>query len=427
MGKRVVSEYIARVEGQGRLEVEIENDRLKDLRLQIFEPPRFFEAFLVGRKYWEVHEIAARICGICPVAHVITALRAVEKALKIHVSEDTILWRKVLADSAIVQSHALHVYLLAAPDFLGYHSALEMADKFKNEVVRGLRMKRVANTITKWVGGRVIHPMAAVVGGFTRPPDLREKKRILDMLKNAEKDAVATIEMVASFEYPDFEVDYEFVAIRNKDSYAINRGRIVSNKGLNIEEDEYRKFIGERQVPYSSTKHSYVKGRGPFMVGPLARFNLNFDRLKGEARDKAEEIGFKPIVRNPFKSTIARSIEMYHLILEMEELIERGGEDVKVGKVRGGRGEGTAVTEAPRGLLYHAYTLGKFGEVVKADIVPPTAHNYFRIEEDLRKQVSEIIDEEEEEIKRRCEMLVRAYDPCISCSAHFLEITLRRR
>ncbi|KYK29305.1 hypothetical protein AYK20_05765 [Thermoplasmatales archaeon SG8-52-1] len=417
--KTINVDYIARVEGQGALNIEITKDKkIEKLELKIFEPPRFFESFLTGRKYYEVMELTSRICGICPVAHQITALRAVEKAMGINISNQTSDLRKLIAISAHIQSNVLSMYFLSLPDLMGYESIIPMGKDHIDIIKRGLMLKKLGNDITETIGGRSVHPVTMIVDGFTSIPSKNKFENIRKRLVDAKKAAFDTVDLFANLNIPNFTSKCEHASISNEKYYAINQGRFKSNKGLDIDESNYRDFIFEKQKPYSTALHSFVKNRDSFMVGPLPRVNINFNQLSDDAKDAANNSGYKFPNYNPFVSHLARAIELVHDIDESIEIIDRLQFKEKKSNIICKSGFGAAITEAPRGSLYHSYILNNNGIVKKADIVPPTAHNAYNIENDMNEFVQTIIDEPIDDITLKCEMLVRAYDPCISCSAH---------
>ncbi|MGB9758772.1 MAG: Ni/Fe hydrogenase subunit alpha [Thermoproteota archaeon] len=426
--KREISlRYISRVEGQGSVLINVRDNTVESVLLNIFEPPRFFERFLIGRKFDEVHYITSRICGICPIAHVVTALRAVENAVGIEVDEQTKTLRKLLAMSGIIQSHVLHVFFLAAPDYLGYPDAIAMANDYPEVVKKAFKLKKLANEISATIGGRAVHPVSASVGGFLSFPSEEKLMKLKNELIEAKKDAEETVKLVARFSFPELIRKQEFVALSKSNEYAIYDGNLVSSEGLKVQEKDYRQYIEEHYFSHSNAKFSNLKHRGSFVVGPLARVNLNYNLLNDEAKRVAEEVGFRVPENNVFKATLARAIEVVHFI---EESIKIIGE-TKIKEVRPTYswkpGFGTALTEAPRGLLYHSYKIGKSGLVEEADIVTPTAHNAYNIENDIKTIVPKTLNlKSEEEVKKVCEMLVRAYDPCISCSVHFLNLNVER-
>ncbi len=419
--KTIELNYIARVEGRGALNINISKDgKINNLQFRIHEPPRFFEAFLVGRRYDEIMELTSRLCGICPVAHQITALRAVENAIGVEPSDQTKDLRKLLALSAHIQSNVLSMYFLSLPDLLGYESSIAMVKDHLEIIKRGLRLKKLGNDLTDLIGGRAVHPVTAVVGRFTALPNRNELQILRKRLIQAKQDADITVDLFSKVEIPHFERKCEHVAISDPHQYAINHGHLRSTEGLNIHESEYRNYITENQVLYSTALHSHIKNRNSFMVGPLPRVNLNFNQLSSDAKEAAKRSGVKFPNYNPFISHLARAIELVHDIDECIEIIDRLSLTEEPRHTFTCKaGFGAAITEAPRGSLYHSYQLDNNGIVRKADLVPPTAHNAHNIEKDIHDLIGIMSDATTiEEIKFKCEMLVRAYDPCISCSTH---------
>jgi len=410
--------YVARVEGEAGLKIKVSVGQIKELVLDVWEPPRFFEGFLVGRKYYEVPDLVARICGICPVSHMLTALKALEKALGINPSQQTRSLRRLMALSQILASHLVHLYMLALPDYLGYEGVVGMMPDYGEEIGRLLRMKTVANDLTRAIGGRALHPVTTVVNGFTRLPSIGELRRLAEALKGIKEDALETVRLFANLPYPDLQSRSEYVALRNPERYTFIEGRVVFSEGLDIAEGEYEDYFEEEQVPYAMAKRSIVKGRGAFRVGALARVNLNFHQLSEAAKEAAREVGFEPPSHNPFHNNLAQALEVLHCEDECISIIE--GLDLKEERrafaVRAG--EGRAITEAPRGLLYHKYRINAKGVVEQANIVTPTAHNVFNMEKDLRELAPSLLDLSEKEATLRCEELIRSYDPCFSCSVH---------
>lgn len=410
--------YVARVEGEAGLKIKVSVGQVKELVLDVWEPPRFFEGFLVGRKYYEVPDLVSRICGICPVSHMLTALKALEKALGINPSQQTKTLRRLMALSQILASHLVHLYMLALPDYLGYESVVGMMPDYGQEIGRLLKMKTVANDLTRAIGGRALHPVTTVVNGFTRLPSIGELRRLAEALKGIKEDAVETVRLFANLPYPDLQSRSEYVALRNPERYAFTEGKVVSSEGLDFAEGEYVDHFQEEQVPYTMAKRSIVKGRGAFRVGSLARVNLNFHQLSEGAKEAAREVGFEPPSHNPFHNNLAQALEVLHCVDECVSIIE--GLDLKEEQrafaVRAG--EGGAITEAPRGLLYHKYCINDKGVVEGANIVTPTAHNVFNMEKDLRELAPSLLDLSEKEAALRCEELIRSYDPCFSCSVH---------
>ncbi len=426
--KDIDVDYIARVEGQGQLRIRTLDGNVDLVEFGIFEPPKFFEAFLLGRKYTEVHELTSRICGICPVPHQIAALRAVENAMGIEVSEQTEALRKLLSYGSHIQSHVLSLYFLTAPDYLGYDSIITMAKDKPQLVKRALKLKKLGNDIEEVVGARAVHPTAAVVGGFTEIPKKRKMEELKRRLVDSMSDAVETARFASRLELPKFERRCEHIALGSNNEYPIIKGRLVSTEGLNVEEVQYRQFFKESQVDYSWAKHSTVVDRGSFLVGPLARVNLNHKRMSERSQELLDEAGFKPLVFNPFMHVVARAAEVANAVETSIEIIDNlkyEDEAVVEDSFKPKAGEGYAVVEAPRGILYHNYRFNDEGIVEKADIVTPTAHFARNVENDLREFVPQIIANPLKAATLRCEMLVRAYDPCISCSVHLQKVDKR--
>jgi len=426
-GKTISVDYLARVEGEGAILVKVKGNKVEDVKLNIFEPPRLFEAFLRGRKFTEAPDITARICGICPIAYQMSAVHAMENALGVKVDGQLRALRRLVYCGEWIESHALHVYVLHAPDFLGYADAIQMAKDYPKVVQRALQLKKIGNEVVTLLGGREIHPINLRVGGFYKVPTEEQLASLVPRLKWASEAAAETVKWVGAFRFPKFEQDYEFVALRHSNEYPFNEGRLVSNKGLDVPIRDYEDHFLEEQVQHSTSLHSIIKERGAYFVGPLARFNLNFDRLTPLAQNAARKAGLEPECRNPFKSIIARSVETVYACEEALRIIsaykmpETAAVDVKP---RASRGCGC--TEAPRGILYHRYQIDDKGTILNAKIVPPTSQNQRTIENDLREFVSRNLRLSQEKLTWQCEQAVRNYDPCISCSTHSLNLVLQR-
>jgi sulfhydrogenase subunit alpha len=420
--------YLARVEGEGGLYIRLKDGGVADVKLKIFEPPRFFEAFLRGRQYSEAPDFTSRICGICPVAYLMSASHAMEDALGIKVTGPLRELRRLLYCGEWIESHALHVFMLHAPDFLGYQDAIQMAQDHADVVKMGLRLKKIGNEVVTLVGGREIHPINVRVGGFYRAPTQADLAPLAEELKWARDAAVETVRWVAKLPMPEFEADYEFVSLRHEAEYPFNEGRVVSSKGLDIAVKDYDGHFAEEHVAYSNALQSRLKERGPYFAGPLARYNLNFDRLSPLAQEAAKEAGLGPQCRSPFQSIIVRAVETLYAVDEALRIIaayERPEQPAVEAEPRAGVGYGA--TEAPRGLLYHRYRLDEHGAILDAKIVPPTAQNQKIIEQDLRHFVEQRLDLPDDQLTWQCEQMVRNYDPCISCATHFLKIKLERQ
>jgi coenzyme F420-reducing hydrogenase alpha subunit len=424
--RRINVDYLARVEGEGALLVDIADGELRDVQLRIFEPPRFFEALLAGRRYTEVPDITARVCGICPVAYMMSAAHALENMLGVEVEEGIRRLRRLLYCGEWIESHVLHIYLLHAPDFLGFDDAMSMAAKHREAVTRGLRMKKAGNAIVTLLGGREIHPVNVRVGGFYKIPPAAAFRKQLDELKWARDAAADTVAWVAGLEFPEHQRDYEFVALRHERDYPFSEGRIVSSAGLDIGMQEYPAHFQELQLRHSTALHSLRKpANTPYFVGPMARFNLNRDRLSKATRQLAAAHGFDRLVSNPFESIVVRALETHQAFDEAIALIEDFLEPAQAAAVLPARGGvAMAATEAPRGLLFHRYEVDEEGFVRHANIIPPTSQNQSTIEDDLRAVVSANLELSDEKLTWRCEQAIRNYDPCISCATHFL--TLQR-
>jgi sulfhydrogenase subunit alpha len=414
---------LARVEGEGELQIKTRAGKILDLKLRIPEPPRLFEGFLRGRHFMEVPDITARICGICPIAYQMSSAHALERALGIRIPPPIRALRRLFYCGEWIESHALHIYFLHLPDFLGCQDAFEVAGKNPEAVKMALRLKKLGNELVRVLGGREIHPVGACVGGFYKVPKKPELDALLPELRWGLDASLQSVSLAASLDFPDFEQDYEFVALSHPDEYALNEGRIVSNRGLDIDASEFEEHSVEQHVRHSNALHSVMRERGSYHVGPLARFNLNYGRLTPQARRAAEEAGLAPPVLNPFRSIIVRAVELVFACEEAIRIIE-SYEPPAAPRVeaRPREGAGMAATEAPRGLLYHRYSVDENGLITAARIVPPTAQNFRRMEEDLWNYVPRLLDLDNDQIAWRAEQAVRNYDPCISCATHFLKV-----
>ncbi|GLY75552.1 Ni/Fe hydrogenase subunit alpha [Actinoallomurus iriomotensis] len=417
---------LARVEGQGAMYVRARDGRVEEVRLDIYEPPRFFEAFLRGRAHTEPPDITARICGICPVAYQMSACRAIEAACGVTVSEPLEALRRLLYCGEWIESHTLHIYLLHAPDFLGYPGAVEMARDHRHVVERGLALKKAGNTIMELIGGRPIHPINVRVGGFYRAPTRAELAALTGPLRRALDDALATVEWVAGFDLPDDRLDHEFLAL-TADVYPIEGGVPRTTGGRTFEVADFEDHIIEEQVPHSTALHARLAGGGRYLTGPLARYALNRDRLSPLARDASRAAGLGPVCRNPFQSIAVRAVEVVYAVEEALRLIEayRPPPDPYVA-VPPRAGIGRGATEAPRGVLFHRYELDPAGLIGSARIVPPTSQNQAAIEDDMRAVVQARLDLDDAALTAVCERAIRNYDPCISCATHFLDLTVER-
>ena len=420
-------DYLPRVEGEGALKVVVRDGVVQSAELSIFEPPRFFEAFLRGRAHSEAPDITARICGICPVAYQMSAVHAMENALGVAVTGPLRELRRLIYCGEWIESHTLHIYMLHAPDFLGYASAIEMARDHGDAVRRGLMLKKAGNEIVSLIGGREIHPINIRVGGFYRTPRRHELAPLAQQLTWARDAALETVRWTASFDFPDRQRDYEFVALRHVDEYPFNEGHIVSNRGLDILPSAYDDHFEESHVERSTALHSRIRARGAYLCGPLARYNLNFDRLSPIVHEAAQEAGLGTTCANPYRSIVVRALEVLYACDEALRIIAAYEEPEQPAiAIEPRAATGYAATEAPRGLLYHRYRLEADGTIADARIVPPTSQNQASIEEDLKGFIEGFLDLPDDELRHRCEQTVRNYDPCISCAAHFLRLDIDR-
>jgi len=426
--RTIRTDYLARVEGEGAMYVKLEGREVSEVKLRLYEPPRFFEAFLRGRSFTEVPDITARICGICPVAYQMSSARAMEDACGVSIDEGPIRdLRRLIYCGEWIESHSLHVYMLHAPDFLGYPGAIEMARDHREIVEQGLRMKKAGNALMTVVGGREVHPINVRVGGFYRAPTRAELRGLIDPLEQARETALATVRWASTLEFPDVEVHPEHVALADPDHYPIDLGRIVSDRGLDIEPSDFDEHIVEEHVEHSTALHARLRARGSYLTGPLARFSLASARLGPLARVAAGEAGLDAICRNPFQSIVVRAVELVQATDEALALIGAyEPPDAPAVEVEPRHGVGHGATEAPRGMLYHRYEIDDDGMILDARIVPPTSQNQRAIEEDLRAVVERSLDLPDEALKLRCEQAIRNHDPCISCSTHFLDLTVDR-
>lgn len=420
---------LARVEGEGSLTIKLVGDRATEVRLGIFEPPRFFEALLRGRSYLEAPDITSRICGICPAAYLMSACHAMEDAIGIRVEGALRELRRLLYFGEWVESHVLHAFLLHAPDFLGYPDALTMAKdpRYGDWVRKSLRMKRAGNAILERLGGREIHPVNIRVGGFYRTPRRAELEALLPELRWGRTTAEEASAWVATLPYPELERDYELVSLQHPTEYPLCEGRLTSSAGLDIDVRDYETHFVEEHVAHSNALWSRVVGRGASLSGPLARFNLNFDRLSPAVQELARRIGVTPPIRNPFRALAVRLLEVVQAFEESIAIIDRYvAPAIPFVDARPRAGVGHGGTEAPRGFLYHRYEIDDAGTILDARIVPPTSRNQLAMEDDFYVLAPQLAALSDEEATGRAEQAVRNHDPCISCATHFLTLKIER-
>jgi sulfhydrogenase subunit alpha len=419
---------LARVEGEGALDVSIRNGRIEDLKLRIFEPPRLFEKFLEGRDGQDVIDSVARICGICPVAYQMSAVTALEAVCGLQPSPWVQAMRRVMYCGEWIQSHSLHIHLLAAPDFLGFHSAPEMAQQYPIEVQRGLRLQAVGNEIIRTFGGRSVHPVGVRVGGFFRAPDTGTIAALRTKLQTSLVEAEELIRWIASLPLPDDRQDFTCVSLRHPSDYPMIGDRIITDSGLDIPVTAFAQHFQEQQVPHSTALHAHLDG-SPYLVGPLARLNLNRDRLPPALNRLLQETGISFPSQNMFHSMLARAVEIAYALQEALRLTEDYDPTATpYADAEAKAGTGYGASEAPRGILWHRYALDDKGHVVNATIVPPTSQNQARMEEDLKNALTRFgLDHSDDELRLHGEMVIRNYDPCISCATHFLTFRATRR
>jgi sulfhydrogenase subunit alpha len=418
---------LARVEGEGAMHVRLNGRTVEDVRLEIYEPPRFIEAFLRGRSYTEPPDITARVCGICPVAYQMSACLAIEDACGVEVDGQIAALRRLLYCGEWIESHALHMYLLHVPDFLGYPSAIDLARDHRAEVERGLALKKCGNDLMELIGGRAIHPVNVRIGGFHRVPSRSELAQITASLRHALELALETVTWVSGFEFPDATADHVLLALRQGDRYPIDGGTVVSDRGMSFPVWEFENHVFEEQVPHSTALHAALVDGSTYLTGPLARYSLNSHLLSPLAAEAARAGGLGPVCRNPFRSIVVRAVETVYAIEEALRIIgDYEPPDRPSVEVTPRAGRGCGATEAPRGLLYHRYDLAADGTITAARIVPPTSQNQAAIEAELYDLVQANVELDDEALTALCERAIRNHDPCISCSTHFLELTVDR-
>ncbi|MCX6767730.1 MAG: Ni/Fe hydrogenase subunit alpha [Candidatus Micrarchaeota archaeon] len=424
--KAISIEALTKIEGNARLAVVMDGKQVKDVRLEVVEGARYFESIIKGRRFDQIPEVTERICGTCGPGHLNTALAAIEDALGIQPSEQTMLLRELIQIGMFIQNHSLHLHFLALPDYLGFDNAIEMAKKHPEAVKRAIELKKFGNKIVTIAGGREVHPMRPVVGGFTKTPSRDEWNDILVEAKSLKPRAVEVARLFSKVNYPRFERATEYVALRGK-RFALLDGAIASTAGPAVEKKDFKKHAEEAVKPYSSAKFASFAGK-PYMVGSLARINLNQDRLGDDAKRCVAEGPIKFPSSNPFHINYAQAIELVQVFDQMIDLMENHSpkQEAPV-EARPRAGTGVGVTEVSRGTLYHQYALDRQGRVVDADIMTPTAQNLHNIEEDLKAYLPPLAGQPDEKIALECEKLIRSYDPCISCATHFLELEIKRK
>ena len=424
--RQLIVRGLARVEGEGALRVTVRDGQVERAELNIYEPPRFFEAFLRGRSYTEPPDITSRICGICPVAYQTSACNAIEQACGVRLDPPLAELRRLLYCGEWISSHALHIYLLHAPDFLGYPDVITLAADHRGVVERGLELKKTGNAVLELIGGRAIHPVNVRLGGFYSVPDRRDLAPLAERLRMALDLALDTVRWAAGFDFPDLELDHDLLALYQPGRYPIERGDIRSASGLAFAPGQFPAHVTEEQVPHSTALHARLDGHR-YLTGPLARYSLNSGYLSPAARQAAAEAGLGTECRNPFRSILVRGVEIVYAVEEALRIIDGYQRPERPAvEVLPREGTGHGVSEAPRGLLYNRYQLDTGGLIRSATIIPPTSQNQAVIEDDLRRLIEANLDRDDASLTALCEQAIRNHDPCISCSAHFLTLSVQR-
>ncbi len=417
--------HITRVEGHGNIVLNVKKGRIEDLRLEIVESPRFFEVMLKGRPILEATSITSRICGICAISHTTASIKACEGVLEITPPPEVVALRKVLMNAEILQSHILHVCFLVLPDFFGVGSVIPLAEKDPETVKCALRLKSAANEVSRILVGRHVHPVGMTVGGFKRWPSKKAFEEVKKVLEGTLKDMESIVNVFSTLKNPEFERETRYVSLTAEREYAIYDGTLLSSDGERHDTDDYKELITEEVVEYSTAKHA-KKGDECLMVGALARLNNNFELISREAKESAEKLKLTVPSIMPYMNNSAQLVECVHTIHDslrlIDELMNSKGKDLKTKSHKPKAGRGVGVVEAPRGTLYHEYETDKEGLITSVNCIIPTAQNLANIEKDIEAMVPLLLDKPKEEIGRSLEMLVRAYDPCISCSTHFLKV-----
>lgn len=419
--------FVTRLEGEGALELSARGDSIEKLQLKIFEPPRLFEKFLEGRSYQEIPDLNARICGICPIAYQLTSILAMEALFEVDLPDHLVKLRRLMNLGEWIQSHALHIHFLAAPDFLGFDNALAMSKEHPTLLQRGMQIQEAGNALMSLLGGRSVHPVGMQVGGFGRLPEQDSWSEVKRLVERALPAAKSLMQWTAELELPDYSHDFICVSLKGEKGYPINGGKIAASHGLLLEHDQYSQHFHEHQVRHSTALYSLVDGKD-YLVGPLARLNNNFELLPDAVKKLATESGMSFPCQNMFRSIQARALECYWALYEARKILEQGCPQGEANvPVNARAGECCFCTEAPRGMIYHHYRMDDEGRVVSCTIIPPTSQNQARIERELKHAVEAYgLDKSDQELKLFCERVIRNFDPCISCSTHFLDLKVIR-
>jgi len=427
MSRKIELDYLTRIEGHAHLVIDKRRGKISACRLEVIETPRFFEALLQGRHYRDVATIVSRVCGVCSISHTLASLMATEAALGIDCPPQALLLRRLLSYGEIVQSHLLQLYFMAVPDYLGGPSLFQLVDTRRDLVVRALHLKRVANRICELVGGRPIHPVTCCLGGFSAKPEATQLKQLRQELMAALPDLEATVELFAGFSYPLFSRQREALSLQPESCYPLHGRTLLNSGGESFPVEDYRDQIEEYLSPHSTAKLARSK-TGSYMVGSQARIRHGVAHLSPMARKVAAALDLDSSGMNPFENLKARLIEVVHYFEEamhaIDELLMSGMNRICANPTPTRFGPGAAVVEAPRGLLFHSYDYSADGLLQHADCVIPTAQNLSSIEADMQALLPGLLDRPDEQLKQQLEMLIRSYDPCLSCSTHLLKIEL---
>nr|WP_163833769.1 Ni/Fe hydrogenase subunit alpha [Spartinivicinus ruber] len=419
--------FVTRLEGEGALELSAKGDTIDKLYLKIFEPPRLFEKFLEGKSYQDVPDLNARICGICPMAYQLTSIQAIEALFGIELPDHLVQLRRLMNLGEWIQSHSLHIHFLAIPDFLGFESALSMAKQHPQILQRGMQIQETGNALMTLLGGRSVHPVGLQVGGFGRLPEPANWNAARQQVDQALPAATELLRWTASLKLPDYSHDFIWVSLKHPQIYPINGGDIATSEGLTLNYWQYPDHFKEHQVRHSTAFYSLLDGKD-YLVGPLARLNNNFTILPDAIKKLANENGVVFPNQNMFTSIQARAVEIILALTEAQQLLTEpcptGDAHLPVSPKAGAC---CYCTEAPRGMIYHHYQLDDEGRVISCTIIPPTSQNQARIEQDLKYSVKKFgLNNSDDALKFFCERVIRNYDPCISCSTHFLDFKIMR-
>jgi len=416
-------DVLTRVEGEGKIWIEIQNGKVKDVILNIYEAPRFIEGILRGKMYDVIPHITARICGICPVAYQMSSVQAIEDAFGISVSPDVEKLRKLFYYGEWIQSHGIHVFFLHLPDFYGKSSIFEIAKEDREILIKGLKIKNTGGKIIEIIGGRVSHPVSVEAGGFTKYPEEKELKKLIPDIEETIEISVYFLKKFSKFSFPEGNIEnLQFVSLFREDEYPILNGDVISNEGLKVSKDEFDQIFLEFQTPHSTAKKCRIKGKEKYVVGPISRFHNNYEKLSQTALKVSKEIGLKPMEKNSFKTILIRMVEIIHSLEKSVEIIKNYKKPNIKTDLRTKKSTGTGISEAPRGILWHRYSFNEDGKILKADIIPPTSQNQDAMEDTVKNYLSRFSTDNIKKLVFEAEKIVRNFDPCISCATHFLKV-----